>query len=173
MATDSMNVRKQSYSTINITFLIGNGFDLGIGLDTTYKHFLDYYLKEKSSLEILEDFKNQINDELNCWSDAEKAFGEFPFSKLGEDVEEVYLECYADFKKKFCRFLNVQEKRFNEKSVNDKICKQFREILVSLWRGSSHWSNFSSIGNFGIVQNVNVINFNYTSVFDNLLKSDS
>ena len=40
---------------MNITFLIGNGFDLNLGLKTTYHNFLDYYY-----LKIIDDDNDNI-----------------------------------------------------------------------------------------------------------------
>ena len=34
--------------SLNITFLIGNGFDIGLGLKTRYKDFYKYYCKPYS-----------------------------------------------------------------------------------------------------------------------------
>lgn len=40
---------------MNITFFIGNGFDINIGLKTKYSDFLYYYLDSKK----LENFKDK------------------------------------------------------------------------------------------------------------------
>lgn len=45
---------------MKITFLIGNGFDINLGLKTKYSEFLDYYLDSKK----LEDIKGRkLSDE--------------------------------------------------------------------------------------------------------------
>lgn len=32
---------------MNVTFLLGNGFDLNLGLSTSYKDFYSYYTKKE------------------------------------------------------------------------------------------------------------------------------
>ena len=61
---------------MNITFLIGNGFDLNVGLATTYSAFLEEYAKpsDKDS-DLLKYFKQKILKDAKMWSNAELAFG--------------------------------------------------------------------------------------------------
>ena len=50
-----------------IAFLIGNGFDLNIGLATRYDQFCKHYLKEHS-----EDFlAKSMKTDMKLWSDLE------------------------------------------------------------------------------------------------------
>ena len=44
---------------MNITFLIGNGFDRNLGLATSYSEFVDYYKKLPSSTETILKFKER------------------------------------------------------------------------------------------------------------------
>ena len=46
---------------MNITFLIGNGFDLGFGINTSYSSFLDYYLQIDTSDTDIKIFKERID----------------------------------------------------------------------------------------------------------------
>jgi hypothetical protein len=46
---------------MNILFLIGNGFDLNVGLNTRYKDALTFYLNEKSDDTRIKRFKEDIN----------------------------------------------------------------------------------------------------------------
>ena len=43
---------------MKIVYLIGNGFDLNLGLKTSYRDFYKKYIKQKSNSEIVENFKN-------------------------------------------------------------------------------------------------------------------
>ena len=59
--------------------MVGNGFDINLGLKTTYSEFIESYLKDDSSNEQITAFKNIIRDEIKenpaTWADAEMAFG--------------------------------------------------------------------------------------------------
>lgn len=35
---------------MNVTFLLGNGFDLNLGLSTSYKDFYSYYTKKEPNI---------------------------------------------------------------------------------------------------------------------------
>ena len=47
---------------MNITFLIGNGFDRNLGLETTYSDFVKEYKKTNGSTETLKEFRAYIKD---------------------------------------------------------------------------------------------------------------
>ena len=51
---------------MNITFLIGNGFDRNLGLATTYAEFVKEYKKTATNSKVLKDFREYIkeNEEL-------------------------------------------------------------------------------------------------------------
>lgn len=84
---------------MDVTFLIGNGFDLGIGLKTGYKDFYDVYCQSKSSdSEMLQHFKSDILKEPETWADFESAFGEYASRcKNAED----YMQLFEDFIRHF------------------------------------------------------------------------
>ena len=46
---------------MNITFLIGNGFDRNLGLKTTYSDFVEEYKKTDAKTQTLKDFRQYIN----------------------------------------------------------------------------------------------------------------
>ena len=63
---------------MNVTFLIGNGFDLGIGLKTAYSDFYNVYCKSDSNDSLaVKKFKSEIQGNYENWSDFEAAFGEY------------------------------------------------------------------------------------------------
>ena len=68
---------------MKITYLIGNGFDLGIGLSTGYQSFITWYLNQPSENKEVDWLKGRINKSLEQWSDAELAFVALNFSESG------------------------------------------------------------------------------------------
>lgn len=61
---------------MNITFLIGNGFDLNIGLSTTFSDFLERYVEVSlSDTAIIQHFKSSVLKDTELWANAELAFG--------------------------------------------------------------------------------------------------
>ena len=82
---------------MNIVYLIGNGFDINIGLKTRYKDFYDYYLALDSSgdnehvKKLKEHLKETLSTDDKYWSDLEIALGAYTtnFSSL-EELELAY-----------------------------------------------------------------------------------
>lgn len=90
---------------MNITFLIGNGFDVNLGLKTRYVNFYKYYtnLEDTDAPEVVKRFKSEINDfikrdskkqsaDLIDWRDLEVALGKWTAKITAEEVEPLYLD---------------------------------------------------------------------------------
>ncbi|WP_455061048.1 AbiH family protein, partial [Parvimonas micra] len=123
---------------MKITFLIGNGFDINLGLKTKYSEFLDYYLDSKkledikgrklSDEEILkkehiERFKKYVNDNIEFWwSKGELALGKYT-SELSEGEGKRFLDCQRDFANELSKYLQSQEKNIDYEINKEKIIK--------------------------------------------------
>lgn len=158
----------------NVTFLIGNGFDVGLGLDTTYRNFLDWYLKQECpNNDVIIKFRDYIKKDIINWSDAELAFGRLPFSDFCDDFEKDFLICLKDFQSQLHVYLCEQEARLDTSCITDEIYQQFRKSLIGVLHYAVYKDPTISSSLFGISKdtiNVNVINFNYTSAFDLFFK---
>jgi len=108
---------------MNITYLIGNGFDLNLGLDTRYSDFYDYYLEqpdpEKSNLKKLRQSissycdKNNILEEKINWSDAELGLGQFTNEFVDvENGDGQIAECHQEICEALSEYLIGQQNRF-------------------------------------------------------------
>ena len=118
---------------MRITFIIGNGFDLALGLNTSYSSFLVSYLdKLKHSNKVhLSWFQRCIATNARLWSDAEKAFGEMIFDEPefvdGDEKILAFSQCLQDFKTNFIDYLLDANRYFNDKlpeinSCGDEFC---------------------------------------------------
>ena len=72
---------------MNVTFLIGNGFDLGIGLKTAYSDFYDVYCHplDRDGMQIRR-FKSDLLTNYENWSDFEMAFGELIEQRIRKPI---------------------------------------------------------------------------------------
>ncbi|HCI65442.1 MAG TPA: hypothetical protein DER12_02225 [Lachnospiraceae bacterium] len=95
---------------MNITFMIGNGFDLNIGLKTRYKDFILEYLKIDTKDDMLKKFKQDIDRNADLWSSAELAFGQYTneFSCEKNEVE-TFANCHENFCVNLAEYLKKQE----------------------------------------------------------------
>ena len=106
---------------MNITFLIGNGFDLNLGLKTRYADFLEEYLKdEPDDSKEIQRFKADIrkqnledsNTDKCLWANAELAFGDYTdeIANQGLKADSFWIR-YDDFCRKLATYLQKQEER--------------------------------------------------------------
>lgn len=108
---------------MNVIFILGNGFDLQLGLKTRYEHFYEYYKRQPSPNKLVADVKNQINNYLNGkeselpsvnWADLELALGQYT-KVLGSysDFRTVFL----DINMELMKYLKRQEQMFPKDNV--------------------------------------------------------
>ena len=100
---------------MDITFLLGNGFDIGLGLNSSYRDFYKEYCKPDDTDSECIRFKNQLKttddgvfNSVYNWSDFEKAFGEYA-KEFGKEQEDEYLGVFSDFCQKFNLYLEKEE----------------------------------------------------------------
>lgn len=166
---------------MNITFMIGNGFDLNLGLKTKFTDFYDTYFKSELDRNVPDSVKNFIqlvlNDKekfgnLDKWSDFEKAFAE----NVQGTVEEVG-EILGDFTIQFEEYLRKEDEKCDYSDEN--IVEQFEDFLFLSYEYLENLDKqqindyyhrkaiFDIKGNI-IINNLFFINFNYTSTLHNL-----
>lgn len=148
---------------MDVTFLIGNGFDFGIGLKTGYKDFYDVYCQSKSSdSEMLQHFKSDILKEPETWADFESAFGEYASRcKNAED----YMQLFEDFIRQFSIYLENEESAFDE-SKTEEMLRGMKKALSSYYdiRPADKDTVVSLIESYR--KTFNFISFNYTCCLD-------
>ena len=118
---------KKTKDSAVVTFLIGNGFDIGVGLKTRYADFIATYLKQPSNTDVIVKLKNAVNQNIDFWGDAELAFGKLKFSTFGKDSYPVVKECVTDFSDALSEYLQNEERRFQ--IPDEKIKVAFCSLL--------------------------------------------
>lgn len=158
-----MREKAGSGEIMDVTFLIGNGFDLGIGLKTDYKDFYNVYCQSKSSdSEILQHFKSDILKEPETWADFESAFGEYAYHF--KDAED-YMQLFEDFIRQFSLYLENEESAFDD-SKTEEMLRGMKKALSSYYdiRPADKDTVVSLIESYR--KNFNFISFNYTCCLD-------
>lgn len=151
---------------MNITFFMGNGFDLNLGLKTDYVSFLEYH-KAKECHDVI---SLSINRDITLWADLER--------QLGISTEEVNAENIDDFIESKCAIdesLSNYLSDIDESNAvifGDKGATEFRDRLVSL---SKEFSETEAMHYDSVVKNANetihyrFVSFNYTSFLDRIV----
>ena len=165
---------------MNITFLIGNGFDRALGLRTSYSHFYEEYCKLESGVNVIDNFRriidynivNENNLEEKLWSDAE--LGLAKITKVYPIMD--FITCCEDIHERLIEYLERQDKMFSDE------CEQFEKIVQLL---SSHIVEFQqdlmpteqnlfiNIRNNDKLNDtlVNIVTLNYTSTCDKIFNA--
>lgn len=152
---------------MNITFLIGNGFDINLNLNTRYSNFYEYYRrncpKDLLSGSIIEDFE--------LWSDLELGLGAFLENVNEEQIDE-YLNCKSTLERLLSEYLSLESNRIailDEKAL----AEEFQEKVIQFYSDFcaidvEHYENL--IGKHQGTLNYSFVSFNYTNVLDTIVK---
>lgn len=160
---------------MNITYLIGNGFDLNLGFKTSYQNFYDYYLSLPYDPSLARFKKIISNQRYSTWSDAELGLGEITKEFKDENSIKEFDTCYDNIVEKLSKYLKEEQDKFIFIAQKSDIAQTTYNVLSSVLSTSFiHKDQFEMIsslydGNQSI--NYNFINFNYTNIFDNFIST--
>lgn len=159
---------------MNLLFVIGNGFDLQLGLPTSYSDFYQYYISRPSQSEVISRLKGEISQNQQNWSDLELALGKI--SANYSDVD-TFCEVYDDIQMELQRYLLKLDElmQAGTLTINSDaeilrrgiglpekyFSKEVQESIVS------HYNGFFDIDKSSII-NVQILTFNYTHTIENL-----
>ena len=117
---------------MNILFLIGNGFDLNVGLNTRFKDVLESYLSEENKDPCIIKFKKNISENFENWSDFEKQMGIYT-EEYDSTTIEYYCFCVKNFKESLIRHLKKEEDRIAFDAKKDKIVDVLKRSIYSFY----------------------------------------
>lgn len=159
---------------MNITHIIGNGFDINQGIPTSYAHFYEYYLQlvpKDDDPEIVKSFRvmlynNLLEHKTELWSDMEIALG-----KVTEDYNsaEDYNTVYMDVYNHLMEYIDYAY-RYSDVAKFDNPTKTLYQDLMKPWLHltQSEIEDFDKL--FGRVNDnrVKILSFNYTDTFNRI-----
>lgn len=162
---------------MNVLYLIGNGFDLRLGLPTRYADFLEFYKGQTPKLgadlslqeETIKKYKKRFFAEMaeregrgeEQWKDLEIALGEFT-TAFGDDADG-----FCDFYEDMNRSLEAYLSQCNSFEPTPEEVEKFREDLIYPYRYLKQKEE-KKLRTLTIAQAwyIDVISFNYTSSFE-------
>lgn len=163
---------------MNITYLIGNGFDVNIGLNSRYADFYRYYVKHQpeNEADVVKRFKEGINtyiknetqkDDLDTidWRDLEVALGQFTEKMTIEEGEPLYLDINDNLKE----YLLGEYRYFDPEAYSKE---EFINHLLNPVTKHFNRNTVASIKRYMASINsedfISIINFNYTNSIEDL-----
>ncbi len=160
---------------MTITYLIGNGFDIGLKLKSDYKSFMDWYLARSDIASGMEWVRQEMRSHPNQWSDAEIAFGKLKFAEHGENSVAIYNRCYDDFTEAFNSYLVERNKLFSiPVSERQKVAERFLRHIIRIddYMSAQCRQYYADQMNVQSVE-LNFITFNYTDTLEQILNFHS
>jgi hypothetical protein len=153
---------------LKILHIIGNGFDLNLGLKTSYKDFYDYYKSVESSKNSVNNLKTNISSNYSNWSDLELALGQY--TEEFQTVDE-FDEVFEDIGEQLAEYLRKEEAKFDSAEVNKE--KFFEnlvkpEVFLPVVENNlilEYKNRFISDRWF-----VDIVTFNYTTIIDKIIE---
>jgi len=173
---------------MNVTYIIGNGFDLNLGLMTSYKHFYNYYLGQKPRDEVeakdekemaIVKMKQSIKDYLKNekgevvkaeeanWADLELALGQY--TKEVETVE-LMIDLLRDIRKELTGYFEetVEQIQISETADNSLLAIEFGSVTDFLKKADQK-KLIADYANHSSPIWIDIITLNYTTTIEKLL----
>ncbi len=157
---------------MRIVYLIGNGFDINLGLKTRYSDFYTEFHKQKFKAKGTELLKTEIKENTKDWSNFEEEFGKFT-SHFGKNVSE-FKETYKDVVLSLSKYLLKVENSLDLKKINKDqfvsniINPQFNLLpydALQIKKFKEKWKDRPVTINF--------ITYNYTKVIEKIFGEDN
>ena len=149
---------------MNITFFIGNGFDLNLGLKTRYVDFLSAYVKEEHT----DALSASIRQEFETWADLERQLGIYAGS-IGEEQMTQFLEEKEALDEALIAYL--RKVSAVEMVIPPEGAAEFQKMITGFWEylpaeEKDHYRE--ELPRIYEPVNYQFINFNYTGFLDRL-----
>ena len=151
---------------MKIVYILGNGFDVNLNLETKYTDFYKNYKKTESKSDSILKLKENIKTEKN-WSDLELALGEY--SEKVNSANE-FIELFEDIGDNLADYLKSEEKKIDSLEIDkEKFLEHlsFPERLLPLAQRNKikslkeKWKNHQ--------WSIYAITFNYTETFEKII----
>lgn len=159
---------------MKITFIMGNGFDIGLGLNTSYENFYEQYcINQNDDTYNIKDFKTMLKRrnkdnkrKIIDWSDFEKAFGQHS-RKFTLETKRDYIERFEHFVMSFNQYLEDEEKKADY-SNKDSIAETMKNGVTTFFhiRPADRDAIQAIYNHLGSTRTYNFISFNYTKTVD-------
>lgn len=160
---------------MQVVYLIGNGFDLNLGMKTSYLDFYNYYGRAKTTNDVIRNMKKSINNSVKKklsndkdinWSDLELALGQY--CRAFQDKQEFDL-AYRDIVTHLSKYLQKEEKQYDIPLTAQTImCKDLCNPLKYLTEVDKE----EVADYFKALQgecHINIITYNYTNSVEKIL----
>ncbi len=150
---------------MQITFVLGNGFDRALDMKTGYNDFYEDYKKKPNKTEEIALLKKEIGKETEVWEDFEVGMGQFT---LMVPDKQKYMDCFKDAKESLIEYLRSEYKK--RKESNPDFLKSATYCLIHLSQTADENLSAENKSKFETSKDIdtifNCISLNYTPVLE-------
>ena len=153
---------------MNITYILGNGFDIQLGLKSRYSDFLEEYVKPKDGdSENVRVFREYLKKRPNCkwWSDVEKAMGE-DLGRFSNETIGNYTEQMMSLERELFDYLKEEQDKCSWERIHE-INNTFVKFLRASFSGMF---NNTKIDMWPKNNQFRFISLNYTNTIEMIIK---
>ena len=157
---------------LKITIMVGNGFDMALGIKSSYTEFYKWYCKQPSPNKDIDKLKEDIENE-NTWADLELGLGTYT-KKFDQESVDKYIECYEDIQNEIITYLGIQVDEFNIDAYSQTMIDSFSHSIWNFYDEVSDQEKNAIKDQINSVLTENkeftFISFNYTNALEQILE---
>lgn len=158
---------------MRITFLIGNGFDIGLGLRTQYSQFYETLKKETNNIieaNIYEKIHSEDANKKLFWKDYELALGELLTEIQTNDEKDKFNNDKFDMDERIASYIAAEQNKYPSELVK-KYAMFFYNNLINFHSGLIKREKDFIDEKLTAANSVefDFITFNYTNILDNFI----
>lgn len=155
-----------------ITFFIGNGFDINLGLKTSYEDFYKYYEEHASKDSLILHWMHEDKNKGN-WADLEAELGVRLKDVDGESLE-AFMASHLELDSLLLDYLEEEQYKypidFHEKAILEEISRSLKNISTDLFSVEERDSFEHTCRAFADEEiQYWFITFNYTDLLDRMI----
>lgn len=148
---------------MNITFFIGNGFDINKGLSTSYMDFYSY--AQDNNLLLKNTIFNEIKRDVKLWSDFEIQLGKGTEKIHNKNEADRFMDDFEDFHDTFLDYLEDESEKYNpdKEQINSSFQSTMRAFYSDIDEGNEKIIESKIFNKRTEGIKLNFLNFNYTN----------
>ncbi len=156
-----------NYVAMRTVFILGNGFDMNLGLPTGYQDFYDYYLKQPSTEKEVKSLKDHLEKErYTRWADLELGLGLYTQELASEKEVEIILHDLSDYLIEYLK--DVSAAFTPDINIVNRVFGGLARPYSALPGGMARMVETICTQN-GTPNKIDVISFNYTDTFERIV----
>lgn len=161
--------------SLNVTVLVGNGFDLSAGLETSTTRFMSAFAEAHSNENgpVGRLARRVIEDRPENWADFEKKLGEYTgeIESSEEDCVNAALDCKEAIDEALFEFIALEDERITQEFIKANSTEVF-ESLAGWFDSLQPREQAALTRDYSLPYHLDVrfVTFNYTSLLPRLYK---